>query len=95
MSRKVRSAAVLFLFLILAAGAVQARTWSPSWEPAGFLEDLWLRFAARVTAFREKEGGMMDPNGGKEGSMMDPDGKPSDAVTHREGEAGGMMDPDG
>jgi hypothetical protein len=94
MPRKVRSAVVLFLFLILAAGAVQARTWSP-WEPAGLLEDVWLRFAVRVAAFWEKAGSMMDPNGAKAGAEMDPNGKPSKAVTPPTGEAGGMMDPDG
>ncbi len=93
--RKMRPAVLALLLLVLAAGSVQARTWSVSWEPAGFLEDAWLRFAARVAAFREKEGGMMDPDGEKEGSMMDPDGKPSETVTPPRGEAGGMMDPDG
>lgn len=94
MPRKVRSAVVLFLFLILAAGVVQARTWSSPWEPTGFLEDLWLRFASRVTAFWEKEGPAMDPNGAPAGGMMDPDGAPSRAGTPP-GEEGGMMDPNG
>ena len=51
------------------------------------LEDVWLRFAARVGAFREKEGPAMDPNGAKAGAEMDPNGKPGKAVTspHRRG----------
>lgn len=94
MPHKVRSAVVLFLFLIFAAGAVHALPSSAPWEPAGFLEDLWFRFAARVTGFWEKEGAEMDPNGAPAGSMMDPNGAPNRAGTPP-GEEGSMMDPNG
>lgn len=93
--RKIRPVVLALLLLILAAGAVQARTWSVSWEPEGFLENVWLRFAARVAAFWEKEGSMMDSDGAKAGPGMDPNGKPSEAATPPAGEAGSMMDPDG
>ena len=93
--RKIRPVVLALLLLILAADVVQARAWSGPWEPAGFLEGVWLRFAARAAALWEKAGGMMDPDAAKAGSEMDPNGKPREAVTPPTGEAGSMMDPDG
>lgn len=97
MHRTIRFAVLALALLVAGAGAVQARPLAARPAPAGFLGSLWQWLSPFLPAWT-KEGGAMDPNGGRppgftapsgsndSGGMMDPDGLTKE---------GGMIDPDG
>jgi hypothetical protein len=107
MHRTIRFVAVALLLLALGTVPVRARPLAVHPSPAGFFGALWQWISPFLPAWT-KEGGTMDPNGGRPpgftapsgandaGSDMDPDGRPHSLLAPLpSSDAGGMMDPDG
>ncbi|HEX6903733.1 MAG TPA: hypothetical protein VF789_28745 [Thermoanaerobaculia bacterium] len=90
---------ILLLTAFLAPGLAQARDWA--WESATVSRDTEVGFFGMVwnllTSMFEKNGGMLDPNGGP--APVDGTGDDTSTTTTTTtgggGENGGMLDPNG
>jgi hypothetical protein len=85
MLRILRFAAVAFLLLVLGTVPAHARPWAVHSSPAGVCGALWHWISPFFSPWT-KEGGMMDPNGGR---------PPGFTAPSSSNDAGSDMDPDG